>query len=87
LRAKNEAVFKDITWKNNMLSFSIQSSLKHTNDITCLVPAIYGKKKVVHITSNGVEQSFSTRMIKGCRYALIAVSPGSSYNITVSYTD
>lgn len=86
LRAKDEASFNDIIWKQNKLSFKIKSSLTHTNDLTCLVPFIYDGKKVSKITSNGADQHYIVRSIKGHRYALVTIRPGSAYTIAVNYT-
>lgn len=86
LRAKDEASFNNIAWKNNTLSFTIQSSLKHTNDIAYLVPFNYGGKKINTITSNGVKQTYTVRSIKGHEYALVTIKPGAGYSVAVNYT-
>ena len=86
LRAKDEASFKDISWKNNILSFKIKSSITHPNDIAYLVPFINEGKKISKITSNGVTQHYTVRSIKGHKYALVTISPGSVYKIAISYS-
>jgi len=86
MRAKDEATFNDIHWKNNQLSFTIQSGITHTNDITCMVPFLYEGNKISSISSNGVNQEYIIRAIKGVTYAMIAVKPGSPHNITVNYS-
>ena len=50
LLAKDEARFTNIQWLNNHLSFTIESSLKHANGITCLIPYLYNGKKVNEIS-------------------------------------
>ena len=87
LRAKDEASLRDITWKNNTLSFRIQSSLTHTNDITCMIPLVNKGKKISTITSNGTGRHFAVRSIKGHAYAFLTMKPGSDYNIAVNYAD
>lgn len=85
LRAKDEATFNNISWKNNVLSFNIKSSLTHTNDIAYLIPFINGGKKISKLTSNGASQHYIVRSIKGRQYALVTMRPGSTYNIAVNY--
>lgn len=85
LRAKDEASFNNITWKDNTLSFKIKSSLTHTNDIAYMIPFIYRGEKISKITSNGVAQSYVVSSIKGHQYAFATMRPGSVYNIAVSY--
>ncbi|MFT3705314.1 MAG: hypothetical protein QM802_23300 [Agriterribacter sp.] len=87
LKAKDEASFNDVSWRNNVLSFNIQSSLTHTNDIAYLIPLRYQGKKINKITSNGKSQHFVVRSIKGYQYALVTIKPGSSYSITVNYSN
>jgi len=87
LRARDEASFNDITWKKNKFSFNIKSSLTNTNDITCMIPFMYGGKKIIEITSNGVSRNFAVRFIKGYEYALVTMKPGSMYGIAVTYAE
>ena len=86
MRAKDEAAFKNISWNNNQLSFSVQSSLTHTNGITCMIPFVNKGKKISAITSNGANQKFMVRSIKGYEYALVTINPGAAYNIIATYT-
>ncbi|MDR0792926.1 MAG: hypothetical protein LBE82_06425 [Chitinophagaceae bacterium] len=86
LRAKDEAFFNNIRWENDILSFNIQSSLTHTNNITYMIPFMYHGKKISNITGNGANQNYTVRSIKGSRYALIPVRPGTLYSISVNYT-
>ena len=85
LKAKDEAAFTDINWANNQLSFKIKSSLTHSNGLSCMVPFIYKGNKISKITSNGVTQSYSVKLIKGFDYALITIRPGVNYNIIIDY--
>ena len=86
LRAKDEATFNEISWKNNDLSFKIKSSLTHTNDIAYLIPFTYNGTRLHKITSNGTDQIYSVRTIKGHEYAMATIRPGSDYQIVVNYT-
>jgi len=85
LKAKDEAVFTNLKWSDNNLSFKIQSSLTHTNGITCMIPYQYRSKKVGKISINGTTRSYTVRPIKGFEYALVTVKPGTTYNMEVQY--
>lgn len=85
LRARDEATFTDISWKSNQLSFSVKSSLAHSNGLTLTVPYMYNGKKIGKITSNGAAQSYSIKSIKGYDYALVTIKPGFNYSLVVSY--
>lgn len=86
LRAKDEAIFSDISWKNNELSFKIKSSLKNTNGITYLLPFVHNDKKISSIKSNGIEQILSPVSVKGTIYVRVTVVPGTDYNIVAVYS-
>ncbi len=49
LKMKDEASFTNISWRNNLLSFTLNSSLKHSNGLTFMIPANYGDKKITGI--------------------------------------
>jgi len=85
LKAKDEAGFTNIKWANNRLSFKIKSSLTHSNGLTCMIPYLYGKKKINKISVNGIAQSYAVKSIKGFEYALVTIKPGITYNMAVSY--
>lgn len=85
LKAKDEAGFTDINWKNNQLSFKIKSSLTHSNELSYMVPYIFNGKKINKITSNGLTQSYSESRIKGLEYAMITIKPGFNYTIEINY--
>ena len=85
LKAKDEATFDEITWKDNRLSFEINSSLNHDSKITCMIPNTYNGKKITKITSNGEIHNFTVNSIKGFDYAWLTVKPGSTYSMVVSY--
>jgi hypothetical protein len=50
-----------------------------------MIPLTYRGKKINGITSNGINQAYLVRAIKGHDYALLAIRPGAVYNITVKY--
>ncbi len=85
LKAKEDAAFKNIRWSQNKLSFSIQSTLAHTNGLTTLIPHLYNGKKISKITVNGLPQAYSVRSVKGYDYAMFTVKPGLGYNLEISY--
>lgn len=85
IKMKDEATFNGISWSNNRLSFKIQSSLTHTNGLTCMIPYTYNGGKISEITSNGVIQLYIVRSIKGFEYAMVTVMSGFTYNLTIDY--
>ncbi|MEP7142662.1 MAG: hypothetical protein ABI707_07320 [Ferruginibacter sp.] len=85
LKAKDEATFSNINWANNRLSFKIKSSLRHDNDLTCMIPYTHNDKKVVQITINGKVSSYLVKLIKGVNYVWITIRPGASYDLVAAY--
>lgn len=87
LRAKDEGVFTDIKWKNNMLSFKMKFPLINTNPITYMLPLVYNGKKISSIKSNGIAQVFSHVSIKGTLYAWVTVIPATDNDIVAVYAE
>ena len=87
LRAKEETTISDITWVDNQLSYTIHSALKHENGITHLIPYMFNTKKIAEVTVNGNPYPYRVQEIKGRRYALITISPGSMYSFVIRYDD
>ncbi len=85
LKMKDEAAFTNISWVNDRLSFTLNSSLTHTSGLTCMIPEIYNEKKISKITKDGEETRFSTQRVKGVNYAFVTVKGGMNYEITVDY--
>ena len=85
IKMRDEATFTDISWSNNQLKFNLNSSLKHNNGLTYMVPFKYGNKKISRITQNGEDASFIIRSAKGKNYAFLTVEPGTNYSILVNY--
>jgi hypothetical protein len=85
LRAKEETTINDITWDDNQLSYTIHSALKNENGITHLIPYVFNSKKVDEVKVNGNTYPYIVQEIKGRRYALITIRPGSVYSIMIKY--
>jgi len=85
LKMKDEAGFSDIDWSGNRLTFTVASSIKHTEGLTILLPFNHGNLKITDIWVSDREQPFRQQFIKGFEYASITVAPGSTYNISVGY--
>lgn len=85
LKMKDEASFTNISWSKDILSFTLNSTLKHSNSLTFMVPSIYSNKKIESISKDGRETDFSIHKVKGVDYAFVLVQGGSNYNINVKY--
>lgn len=85
IKMKDEATFTDINWSNNRLSFNLNSSLKHSNGLTFMIPYKYGNLKINGITLNGKDTRFINKSVKGSDYAFITVKPGVNYSFIVTY--
>ena len=85
IKMREEATFTNTTWSNNKLSFNVNSSLKHNNGLTIMVPNSFGNRKIKGITKNGNDASFIVREMKGSAYAMLTVIPGSNYSMAVRY--
>jgi hypothetical protein len=86
-KMRDEACFSDLHYRNNKLSFRLNSSLKHINGLTFMVPARYRDKKIAGISCNGKKTSFILRSVRGNDYAFLTVKPGENYSISVHYID
>ena len=87
LKAKDESTFTDISWKNNRLSLKIESSLKHSSNLSCLIPFMYAGKKVTSVLVNEIPQSYLIKKIKGFEYVMVTVKPGLNHKLIISYKD
>jgi hypothetical protein len=85
IKMRDNASFTDINWSDNKLSFNLNSSLKHSNGLTFMVPTIYRDKKIKGITVNGKDIRFISRSVKGSEYALVTVNTGVNYSIQINY--
>ena len=87
LKAKDEATFTNIKWTgNNQLSFKIKSTLKHSNELACMIPNLFNGNKIDEITIDGKKQDYLVRRVKGFDYAFLTIKPGVSYNIVANYS-
>ena len=85
LLAKDGAQFSDIKWSNNLLSFTIHSTMPHPNHLTYLLPLNFNGKKITQIKCNNELQTFASVTMKGSTYAWLSIKPGSNYQIVVTY--
>jgi hypothetical protein len=85
IRMKDEASFTNLSWGNNRLAFNINSSLKNSNDLTFMVPAVFKGMEVKEISIDGMNTRFITRSVKGSMYAFVTVEPGMNHSIVVNY--
>ena len=86
LKMKDEGSFSKISWTDNQLSFTLNSTLKHDNGLSFLIPANFGSRKVNRITKDGKDTQFTVKSVKGSDYAFVTVEPGKNYEISVDYT-
>ncbi len=70
LKMKDEASFTNISWTNNQLSFILNSSLKHSNGLTFMLPEKYGLKHITGISVDGEKSQYAIKTVKGYKYAL-----------------
>jgi hypothetical protein len=85
LKMKDEASFSNISWRKNVLSFNLNSSLKHSAGLTFMVPAMFSGKKIGSVIKDNKETAFGIQKVKGKDYAFVTVNGGSNYGINVSY--
>jgi len=87
IKMKDEATFADISWANNQLSFNLNSSLKHTNGLTFMVPANFNGKKIKEISKNGKANTFIIKTVKGSEYAFVTIETGAKYSFLINYAN
>ena len=87
IETRDNASFSEIKWKNNKLSFRLNSSIADSNDLTFMVPYRIGDNKVARITCAEKESSFIIRSVRGSDYAFVTIKPGQSYSLKVNYKD
>jgi hypothetical protein len=85
IKMRDEASFANIAWSHCKLSFDLNSSLTHNNNLTIMIPYNYGNKIIKGILKNDNEASFIVRKVKGSDYAFLCVEPGTNYSIAVTY--
>ena len=86
LKMKDEASFSNLTWKDNRLSFTLNSTLKHSDGLTIMIPVIFENKRIKEIVRDGKIQSFIIKTVKGHNYAFVTVEPGRSHQFKVQYS-
>lgn len=85
LKMKDEASFTNMVWANNQLSFTLNSSLKHGNGLTFMIPANHGDKMITGITKDNKDIQLTIKRVKGSEYAFVTVEPGANYFFLISY--
>lgn len=85
VKMKDEATFTNIKWSDSQLSFDLNSSLKHSNGLTFMLPLFNEDQKIKSIIKNGENISFIIRSVKGIEYAFASVTAGKNYSIKVNY--
>jgi hypothetical protein len=86
IKAKDEATFTNIKWDDNKLSFKIKSALKHSNELSCMIPYLFNENKINEITINGIKQAYLVRQVKGFDYAFLTIKLGFVYQVVVNYS-
>jgi hypothetical protein len=87
LKARDQALFQNIEYSGNRLSFMIQSDLVHPGSFAVMIPYSFKGKIIQSITNNAKTQSFIRRKIKGTEYGMFSVKPGTAYQIGVTYAE
>jgi hypothetical protein len=87
IKMRDEASFSEIKWKNNTLSFILNSSLLNSNGLTFMVPYRHGDNKIARINCAEKETSFAIRSVRGSDYAFVTIKPGQNYFVKVNYND
>lgn len=85
LKAKEAVSFTDIEWKNNVLSFSIQSSVSDASQLTCMIPEVYNGRKINQIIVDENITGYTVEAVKGSNYAFLPFTPGTNLKVVVSY--
>lgn len=83
---KDEASFSDIFWKENHLSFTINSSVVNPDGLTFFLPVTHDNSKISSITSEGLNLKYQTMIVKGFEYAMATVASGRRYKISAVYS-
>ena len=85
LEMKDEASFSNINWTGNRLSFTLNSSLKHSNGLTFFVPASFNGMNIQSIKEDNADHNIVIKRLKGSDYAFVTIQPGQTHNFLISY--
>jgi hypothetical protein len=85
IKVRDEARFTGISWSDNDLVFNLNSSIRNTNGLSFIVPLRNGDVEIKTITIDGNTAPFIIRIVKGFKYALSTVEPGTDHSILVRY--
>jgi hypothetical protein len=75
LDGRNAAAFKEIAWKENILSFTISAGAG-ANGIQAMLPSTAVNGPLVRIERNGAPIAFTMQAIKGIEYAFFSADAG-----------
>jgi hypothetical protein len=85
IKVRDEARFTGISWSDNDLVFNLNSSIRNTNGLSFIVPLRNGDVEIKTITIDGNTAPFIIRIVKGFKYVLSTVEPGTDHSILVRY--
>lgn len=86
LEAKDEAVFNNIAWRNDKLTFEIHSNIKYDRDFACLLPYRFNNKHVETIRA-GQRTAYDVIVIKGVEYARVFCPTGVDTPFEILYRE
>ena len=87
LKAKDDAMFSNIKWLNNKLSFEVKSAITGNSKLAIMIPWLYNGKIINEISIDGIKHPCLLKRVKGFDYAFLTIKPGSSYAIKVNYVN
>ena len=87
LKAKDDAMFSNIKWLNNKLSFEVKSAITGNSKLAIMIPWLYNGKIINEISIDGIKYPCLLKRVKGFDYAFLTIKPGSSYAIKVNYVN
>jgi hypothetical protein len=85
IKMRDEAAFTEVKHSDNMLSFNIKSTLKHSNGLSVMIPVNKGGLKITNITKDDTDTPFTIKTVRGSDYAFLTVYPGKNYSLRVKY--
>jgi hypothetical protein len=74
---RHDAAFSNMNWSGGQLSFTLQSGVATTHNLTLMLPASTAPGPLLGVTVDGFLTSFSLKTIKGRQYAFVSTAPGS----------
>jgi hypothetical protein len=87
LRMKDEASFNKVKWSDDQVSFTIKSSLTHSNGLTFMIPAHYKNMHIKKVIIDRLDKTFSLKSVKGTEYVFETVKSGINHSVKAYYID